>query len=193
VVGRNSPVLCAGGVLFPEATNTYVLKFTKMPTSYCEFCGKEWSYTSAAMNRTKRGGHVRHCKKYKTHSSDSTFPSHSGYKSETKANYQFQNYEGELLEDDFTSDKMEQCVSLNVLTVHASELEPCLDYYILQLAFMSKIDNRSNKTMKIGTEVGSNSSQRGQGNWKDYIKSIVVPPAGRLRKFCVPYNINYCN
>ena len=114
-----------------------------MPTSYCEFCGKEWSYTSAAMNRTKRGGHMRHCKKYKTHSSDSTLPSHSGYKSETKANYQFQNYEGELLQDDFTSDKMEQCVSLNVLTVHVSELEPCLDYYILQLAFISKIDNLS--------------------------------------------------
>jgi hypothetical protein len=34
---------------------------------------------------------------------------------------------------------------------------------------MSKIDNLSNKTMKIGTVVGSNSSQRGQGNWKDYI------------------------
>jgi hypothetical protein len=86
---------------------------------------------------------MRHCKKYKTHSSDSTLPSHSGYKSETKANYQFQNYEGELLQDDFTSDKMEQCVSLNVLTVHVSELEPCLDYYILQLAFISKIDNLS--------------------------------------------------
>ena len=68
---------------------------------------------------------------------------HSGYKSETKAIYQFQNDEGELLQDEFTSDKMEQCVSLNVSTVHASELEPCLDYYILQLAFISNIDNLS--------------------------------------------------
>jgi hypothetical protein len=73
------------------------------------------------------------------------------------------------LQDDLTSGQIDQCVSLTVLTVTSPELEPCTDYYILQLAFMSRIDNLSNKTMKIGTVAGSNSSIRGQGNWKDYL------------------------
>jgi hypothetical protein len=109
---------------------------------------------------------MKQCKQYKAKSFNSTLLSSTGSKSVTKANYEFQNYESELLQDDFHSERIEQCVSLNVLTVHASELDHCMDYYILQLAFMSKIDNLSNKTMKIGTVFGSNSSQRGQGTGK---------------------------
>jgi hypothetical protein len=46
---------------------------------------------------------MKQYKQYKTNSFNSTLLSSSGNKSVTKANYQFQNYESELLQDDLTS------------------------------------------------------------------------------------------
>jgi hypothetical protein len=131
-----------------------------MASRYCEFCGKEWEFTTATIARNKKAAHMKTCKAYNNlsyirHAVDKSKPqvaerlkelgdlaraSHIAHMTETGEDDGY--FSGDSVQYDF-EESVPSALECNKLPINE-------DHLIFQLALLAKMDSISNKTLKIG-------------------------------------------